>query len=708
MPWPSSERSYVPVRVAIVGNQGVGKTTLLNALLYEHEPDVFDITSLNAVHEFVLKPHKEQDDRQLNKRRKLEMSNSTASLASNEPPMDDDDIEFDVTAWSLFMTRKEAEERIETALDLVDERLTNRRYYGPSYTAESEGMTRHVHTLFVDDYMIDMRDDFELRITDIPGLDKDDDITDYTRYVSAQWKCNDCCIIVVDGTKYENREEHIKLFKFVKENQEKYRTVPIIIAINKADKLSSPQIREAIVQIRLAYETAYKSPSVDPDKTTQRHYNSFHPNDPEIIPISAAQSCVRQTAFEYDYSSMEKIDSGWIETIGRRLCGDVIWQGSSMYTNYRMISMILLADYTNGWKICDGITAQLTKTLEEYVGRSRQIDILCRNVRFQAQDAAPSEDIMPDVYNILPYSSVLGDLKFTIIFDEAFEILVEKSTALLFDKFQKTGNTLYMSRLMEQIQKVTERISPRSICRALLVPQLKRIVHIQYEMLICTFAQWQERRDKTLDYYWDWMILSPFDWERIFRAILLPSDNGPLVESFSNELLFFEEAIDQCKIYAKSAKVDHCYLCNGMLNDVNITVAEQVKQGYMYCQECNWSFSRVSDPAKCPGHTDVDLDVVGYCNKCDWHYRRPCAPRRLLMRDFGWQRSNNIQLMRDPSTNSSVLTLPNEISDPSHVGYISWMFCQLIRDNDKKEEDQVMQDTISLKVSQITAAVENE
>jgi GTPase SAR1 family protein len=703
------ERSHLYIHISIVGNQGAGKTTLLNALLYEYEPDVFDITHFEGLHEIRLVPRPAELARR-NKRQKLQRSYSLASreggrrvggrerfdLYDDDSSEDDDyDIDDDSSESSAEDAEQveenaddypnpyelvvDEEEEIEYDMNMKEARKMNQRYISHGFSTWNYHVEESSYSIFVDRSLVTMHSDTCLRIADFPGLDKlvaDGDY--YKQKVVSEWSISDCIIVVVDGTKYQSMKENVELFKFVMENQIKHRAVPIIIVINKADMLDKRETKEAVEQYQLAYKTAYKSPYSLGDRQALKHYNDlFDEKAPPFIVMSAIQACLYHTAIARDYSSMDMIDRNYIDKIGSAFGHNLDWNEYSTYRKYRELSARMLRISGNSSTAFGKEILVLIKTLEKLVGgKDNQLSILSRNSVFSAYESRPSEGISEALRCVLYLAAILNDQQTADLFYSAFEILFDKTRSLLFVKFQKSMDSLHLSRLIDQFAEAIQSHHPRLMRPQNLLPLLDSIVKKQYETLIYTFTQWQECRDNATKYDWDWMIMSPLDWERLFNSLLLFSNNNSLLETFSSDLFFFKKAAARCEWYNQHTKVDHCYLCSGPLSDAKVMDDELEKSIFSYCHTCKWSFSRASDPARCPGHADVYLAAGGYCRECDWHYRRPCASGRSLMSAFGWRYDNN-QLMSRFGGSSSALALPDDISDHTHVGYVTWMFCQL-------------------------------
>ena len=82
-----------------------------------------------------------------------------------------------------------------------------------------------------------MREDTQLVLIDIPGINEAETSKKYKDYVESNWDTFDCVVVVMDAVQGVNTEEQVSLLKFVHSNNQKYKDVPIVVLGNKMDDL---------------------------------------------------------------------------------------------------------------------------------------------------------------------------------------------------------------------------------------------------------------------------------------------------------------------------------------------------------------------------------------------------------------------------------------------------------------------------------------
>jgi hypothetical protein len=77
-----------------------------------------------------------------------------------------------------------------------------------------------VFEIELDEPLCTMRDDANLVMVDIPGINEAGAGSKYRNFVAQKWHTFDVVVLVMDGKQGVNTEEQIKMLQFVKENQE--------------------------------------------------------------------------------------------------------------------------------------------------------------------------------------------------------------------------------------------------------------------------------------------------------------------------------------------------------------------------------------------------------------------------------------------------------------------------------------------------------
>jgi hypothetical protein len=202
------------------------------------------------------------------------------------------------------------------------------------------------------------------------------------------------------------------------------------------------------------------------------------------------------------------------------------------------------------------------------------------------------------------------------------------------------------------------------------------IVEFQYSVLIKNFIIWSSPRDTKQPPLWDWVVLSPLDWHRIFDAVPLLSNKDVMREQFGNAIYFFKTAMAKCEIYMQRSTVDQCFLCTDKLVNDYVDGKNKGKSYWSYCKNCKWSFANGKDPTKCTIHQYDTLDAEGYCKVCERNYRRCPAPMNQWFHGVGLSvRQGKLQC--DVYRNQSMFVILSSLSDKKQIGHVSWVFCQI-------------------------------
>ena len=154
--------SKVEIRVAVIGYDAVGKTTVINALLHAEYGEIWMRRATPVVNTFRLVKKTSHDDRPV--------------------------IPVDLPCLS---TRKES-------------------------MAGKDVVTEKTYDIQLEEPILELHHDTKVVIVDIPGINGDGAETKYMDYVNFTWPTFDIVVAVMDGR--QGPEEHMDLLKLVKKN----------------------------------------------------------------------------------------------------------------------------------------------------------------------------------------------------------------------------------------------------------------------------------------------------------------------------------------------------------------------------------------------------------------------------------------------------------------------------------------------------------
>ena len=265
------------IKLALLGHVSVGKTTLLNALLGDKFSEVSMKRTTAGINHFVI--------------------SSTKTNNNN-----DEDLTMDTGEEDIIPATKSLEIITQENAKLRAENRIQER------TFEVE----------LDEPLIPMRKHTKMVITDIPGVNEAGTSEMYLQHVEKSWETFDCVILVLDANQGVNTEEKVNLLRLVKENNEKYKTVPVIVLCNKVDDPDDEDILELVSEVRSKVEDIFQVQ--DTESTLERLENDQSIDGiPNVIflPLSAENAFLYRTAGNVKSSdNLEKLGSKYLDKIG--------------------------------------------------------------------------------------------------------------------------------------------------------------------------------------------------------------------------------------------------------------------------------------------------------------------------------------------------------------------------------------------------------
>lgn len=224
------------IKLALLGHVSVGKTTILNALLQDKYSEVKKTRTTAAVNCFYL--------------------SSPLSVASSAVKDNVDNINIDTSSETAAAAAATATTAVNTAAEAeaVLEQITSANKRWRSSSTSVEELSFHVE---IPEPLCDMRDDTQLVVIDIPGLNEQGSREKYTTYVSHRWKTWDCAVLVMDATQGVNSQEQVELLETMKSHFDTKKKIPILILCNKYDNPDEED--EAIIdEVRKKVESIFK------------------------------------------------------------------------------------------------------------------------------------------------------------------------------------------------------------------------------------------------------------------------------------------------------------------------------------------------------------------------------------------------------------------------------------------------------------------
>jgi GTP-binding protein EngB required for normal cell division len=335
----SAATAALEIQLAIVGNAGVGKATVLNALLGQDYAAAAMSKRRAAV---IVNGEKENSHGGVVHRYKIHVDASLKSSTNDSysPIADLEEATSEVVSvpsspWILSQTTPPSPSTDDSANKDAD---------------NSNNMTTvNIPTLTYDiatpQEIVAMRTQTSLTCTVLPGIvplslenGKADEASavsyQFLHYLSNQWEQGllDALIVVVDGTRGLSAEDEL-LLQLVQYNWTTYREIPIIILCNKVDQaedkvLSSlvQQVRERVQEIFAAAASSNDTSSVPP---------------PTFVPCSALHGYIYRAGSHLTVYQFEDFDRDLMEMIGKVYFGSANWNAMTHEERFRQTHAIL-------------------------------------------------------------------------------------------------------------------------------------------------------------------------------------------------------------------------------------------------------------------------------------------------------------------------------------------------------------------------------
>jgi hypothetical protein len=162
-----------------------------------------------------------------------------------------------------------------------------------------------------------------LVLIDIPGMNEADSSKKYKDFVESKWNTFDCVIVVMDVVQGVNTQEQVELLKFVQANNRLKKHIPTIILGNKVD---DPEDSEKIALVQETRDKAIEifGPKCSDaalkellDVTKSYAYVRENTMGAVFIPISAMNAFIYRKACHLTLETFHDFDKEVVDKIGR-------------------------------------------------------------------------------------------------------------------------------------------------------------------------------------------------------------------------------------------------------------------------------------------------------------------------------------------------------------------------------------------------------
>ena len=275
--------SDLEIRVAIIGNVSVGKTTVLNALLKDKFSEVSMKRTTAGINLFRISTKQQEN------------IDKKGSGGANHGG--------DVRSANYTL-----------------EQITQDN----SVLRQSTELQEQTFEIALDEPLVEMRNDTKLVLIDVPGINEAGTSHKYKDYLIKNWHSFHCVVVVVDGLQGVNTEEQVQVLEFAKVQRQVSKWLPLIILLNKIDDPIIQEEQQVLVnETTQAIEQLFDTPdrvgslSQIVGHTVRPVYESMARNVPVVIPLSAKKAYIFRVASNLTLDEFKtKIEESLVNKLG--------------------------------------------------------------------------------------------------------------------------------------------------------------------------------------------------------------------------------------------------------------------------------------------------------------------------------------------------------------------------------------------------------
>lgn len=598
------------IKVALIGHVSVGKTTVLNALFRDKFGEVSMKRTTAGINYFRILP-------------KQRTVNGHESVDGKKWI---DAVSYDTKSAELILKEITADNK--------------------TFRNSSE-----IHEKFFDieleEPLCDMREDANLVVVDIPGINEAGVGSKYRDFVEKKWDTFDVVVLVMDGKQGVNTEEQLKLLQFVKKNQETKRQISLIILLNKVDDPDDEEQSVLVDESRKEAEKQFNCRFEELLQPTQEQVrNKDDKFTPILIPTSAMHAYFYRTASLMTIDQFKKFDKELIEKIGREEVGRFKWKGLSLENRYQAVYEAVSEEGQYKERLEATNFDKFLGVLRDLIGDEQgQLKILQEQVRVSLKNLSPKQGLANEFEYAYEKSKVLG-MPPANLTDHFWNEYEELEKRVIVDFLGSTSVDV-LSEAMVELKKFYE-LAYRASWKEAQKTTLERMRGLIRRPLLCLFekakackAKMQAGGHTPKSPPLQWADLSPLDWQSICSSFLLLSYSKAFCSTFGREKMLVEILKDSLSVSSM-----HCTSCKRW--------------------EARGNHVHYNRP--------IPLNVYSHCCSCRQPFADPCD-------SFSFTIDSNSELCPiDKNLFSDAFTqpLPTTISDPKHWGHLAWLYCEVM------------------------------
>jgi GTPase SAR1 family protein len=392
----------------------VGKSTVLNALLGDEYCEVsmrrttagINIFRLDQTCEEQPKKKQRQSSQASSNRQKMNIRQTPSRVLSSPAQEEAASTVSDVIAYSRSLQSDCNERSAKSTHDEISKdnaalRLTN-------FIQEKE------FDIQLEEPLCEMRDNTQLVLIDIPGVNEADSMSKYKEYVKSKWDTFDCVIVVMDAVQGVNTEEQVDLLRFVKKNNDEQKDIPTIILGNKVDdpedsekQLMVQESRDKVVEIfgdgcsEKGVKSVLKAAKDGEGCTEGKAEATF-------IPISAMHAFLYRKASKLTLERFKALDKTTIDKIGHEEVGRK-WRSMSEEEKFSTIQAAVSDPSEYQERLSATNFDNFLSILSYYVGGENvQTHLLKKQLDARLDAISSSECISDQIHSIFNMATAIG------------------------------------------------------------------------------------------------------------------------------------------------------------------------------------------------------------------------------------------------------------------------------------------------------------
>ena len=354
------------IKVALLGHVSVGKTTVLNALFQEKFSEVSKRRNTAGINHF-----------RVSIKNYISPSKNAKSVNSDA-----------ISSTHFVRDIKSSKETLS--------QTTNEN----SKLREQNIIKETLFDIQLDHDLIKMREDTQLCMIDIPGINEAHSSDKYREYVVKLWDSFDCVVVVMDAMQGVNTEEQVKLLQFVKKCMKEIRDQPLIVLCNKVDDPEDKDTQVLVSEVRAEVERVFKVKNRTSalecilSNVNKNEDNSKNDHDlsPAFIPVSAGKAFLYRAASRLSLDQFKNFDRDFVDEIGREEFGRHKWKKLSSTEQYEEVFKIVSDPDEYKERLAESNFDKFLSILEYFLGGvenqlkllSIQMDIMLSKITFMS------------------------------------------------------------------------------------------------------------------------------------------------------------------------------------------------------------------------------------------------------------------------------------------------------------------------------------